>query len=134
MELLQLEKTEKRIKVILIARRAGEDLSVQVYGGEAHVGCVILAQPRPSLDDPLKPSATSSLISLLGHKDDVVLRGLAETLSKETGRTIALTGGLHWDSLTKEELETVQKLVNQLGRELLDLVEPCPSFREDREN
>ena len=46
---------------------------ILLYGGERpHIGCTVMAQPRPSLADPQKMSSTASVLNLSGHKDETV--------------------------------------------------------------
>ena len=53
----------------------GNELMVAIYGGTApHIGAIAIAIPRPSLQDPNTTSATSSVFTLVGHKDDVIAR------------------------------------------------------------
>jgi hypothetical protein len=43
-------------------------LTVTLYGGEeGHVGSVVVAIPRPSLQDPAVTSSTSSVINIVVH-------------------------------------------------------------------
>jgi hypothetical protein len=64
------------------AVRIGPDILVYVWGGERpHIGAVAAAQPRPSLADPNRTSATASVLSYVGHKEDGVAKEMAEAIS-----------------------------------------------------
>ncbi|MBE6990368.1 MAG: hypothetical protein E7426_06455 [Ruminococcaceae bacterium] len=82
----------------------GEDLMVCVTGGEAHLGSAVLAVHRPSLRDDGTDSATSGVLNVAGHKDEFMLRELAEKLSALSGRQVICFGGIHYDGLGPEEL------------------------------
>ena len=60
--------------------RLGGDLLLTVTGGAAHVGCVVLATHRQSLTGSGADSADSSVLNRSGHKDEFLLRALAERL------------------------------------------------------
>ncbi len=70
-------------------------LVVTLVGGHTHVGAVALATPRPSLRDHGKLSATSSVLTLPGHKDDNLARTVSERLAAALGQPITVSAGVH---------------------------------------
>ncbi|MFB0562580.1 MAG: hypothetical protein ACETWM_15350 [Candidatus Lokiarchaeia archaeon] len=83
----------------------GDDLVVGIGGGEKpHVGALAIAEPRPSRDTPNEVSSTSSVITLLGHKDDIVAREAADYLARETNRVVTVTAGIHVENATEKEI------------------------------
>lgn len=59
--------------------RVGEDYQILLQGGERpHIGCTVLAVPRPSLTGSGACSSTASVLNLPGHKDEALCRLLAE--------------------------------------------------------
>lgn len=98
----------------------GSDVAVAVSGGAAHVGSVVLASPRPSLADGRVTSATSSVMNVAGHKDEFLLRGLAEHIAAKTKRSVICFGGVHYDGLTVEELAQVRDLENRACEQCSD--------------
>ena len=73
-----LTAEQEGLSLALSARAVGEDLLLCLSGGtRPHLGCVVMASPRPSLADPEKRSATSSVLNLPGHKDEALCRALA---------------------------------------------------------
>ena len=67
--------------------RLGEDYHILLSGGErSHIGCTVLAVPRPSLDGSGKMSSTASVLNVMGHKDEEVCRYLAEKYRQEECR------------------------------------------------
>ena len=92
----------------------GRDLCVLVTGGEAHIGSISAATPRPSLANPAEVSATASTFCYPGHKDGKVGELFAETLSARLEKKVAVLCGIHYDHLTKDELSAVLSLAKTL--------------------
>ena len=89
--------------------RLGGDLLLTVTGGAAHIGCVVLATHRQSLTD----SADSSVLNRSGHKDEFLLRALAERLSAVAGCAVAAVGGVHYDGLDQQGLRSAAHIEQQ---------------------
>ena len=86
--------------------RMGEDLCLTLSGGEQeHIGAVAVAQPRPSLADPARTSATASVITLLGHKEDVLVRELSLKVAGALNITACVVCGIHVQNPTSAMLE-----------------------------
>jgi acylphosphatase len=94
------------------------DVIVVVTGGRDHIGAVGLAVPRPSRLDSNNISATSSVLTMLGHKEDVLVKDISEKLAAATGRNIVVIAGVHYDDLSGIDL----KLLHELWRELTDKI------------
>lgn len=95
-------------------------LVVTIAGGERpHIGAVALAQPRPSLRDPHQRSATTSVLALVGHKDDEVARSMANQLAQASGRATTVIAGIHVDQATDEEIEQFRSLCRQAVERIL---------------
>ncbi len=89
-------------------RLIGEDVLVAIWGGEKpHIGAVAVAQPRPSLKDPEVTSATTSVICLMGHKEDELAKASAEILAAALKTPIVVTAGIHWDNLDPEGIRRI---------------------------
>ncbi len=107
------------------AVKIGNDYLVYLWGGEApHIGAVAAAQPRPSLVDPAQTSASSSVLTYVGHKEDVVVKQVAEELSSALNEYIVVTAGIHWDNIEKAGIvkvvtgcrEVTEALIEVLGK------------------
>ena len=84
----------------------GNDLMVAIYGATApHIGAVAIAIPRPSLREPDITSATSSVFTIVGHKDDVIARREAEGLASCLNRVVVVLAGVHIDQATDTDIE-----------------------------
>lgn len=97
----------------------GEDLHLLLTGGtKPHVGCVVLAVPRPSLAGGKDMAATSSVLNLTGHKDEAICRYMAEEMAKRENKVTVCTGGFHVDDITKEQIAEVLSAVKDMAETL----------------
>lgn len=86
----------------------GNDLLICVKGGDIpHIGCTVLAIPRPSLRQDGSISCTSSVLNVTGHKDEAICRMIAEKAAKKYHAAVVCTGGFHVDGITKEQIQEV---------------------------
>ncbi|MGQ9722567.1 MAG: prenylated flavin chaperone LpdD [Candidatus Jordarchaeum sp.] len=117
------EEGEGKCQVWAFFFLLGDDLVVGIGGGERpHIGALAVAEPRPSRAKPDVISSTSSVITLLGHKDDIVAREAADSLASETNRVVTVTAGIHVENATKKEIETllansrrvIQKIIKRI--------------------
>jgi hypothetical protein len=73
-----------------------EGLAVNLVGGEVpHIGAVAVSIPRPSLANPRQRSATTSVITVVGHKEDELARPIAAELARTLNRTTVVVAGVH---------------------------------------
>lgn len=106
------------------AFRIGEDVLVSIYGGEKpHIGAVAAAQPRPSLADPARSSATASVLAYVGHKEDEVAKRAAERLAALLGTRVVVTAGIHWDNIDAQGIATVTERCEEILRKLEDALQ-----------
>jgi len=99
-----------RYKIDLTAIITMDGLVVSIVGGDKpHVGAIAVGIPRPSLRDPSKLSATTSVFTLVGHKDDEVARPVAERLVKGLNQTVVVVAGMHIEGAEKED---IRKLIH----------------------
>lgn len=90
-------------RIYIQGRLIGEDLIISVFGGNRpHIGTVAIALPRQSLKDPERTSATSSIFTLLGHKEDLLAKAFSERLASELNRVVVVTAGIHQDKINEE--------------------------------
>ncbi len=109
-----VEKELSFSKLTLQIDEVGEDISMIIRGGnKPHIGCTVLAIPRPSLSGDGSVSVTSSVLNVVGHKDEEICRYLAEETAKKKNRVIVCTGGFHMDDIRKEQIAEVIKAVKE---------------------
>lgn len=90
-----------------------------------------ISQPRPSLRNPEETSASTSVVTLLGHKEDQVACDVARELAVKTKGTVTVACGIHMDDITSDEITTVCQLVSQVVHELVKLLDLSPSNKEE---
>ena len=101
----QVSERRGRLEITAWVKALGEDLVVLLFGGtKPHIGAVGMAEPRPSLRDPKETSATGSVFTFLGHKEDVVAKAVAEDLAKALNRKVVVVAGMHWEGLQEAEI------------------------------
>jgi hypothetical protein len=106
-----VSESKGRFEVLANVFELGPDCLVILWGGtRPHVGAVGMAQARPSLRDPNKSAASSSVFTFVGHKEDMVAKMMCEELAKRLGRNTVVVAGIHWDNLTDAEIKIITGL------------------------
>jgi hypothetical protein len=119
-EVISLEASRGRIRLRLHAVAMGRDLCVTLAGGErAHIGAVALSQARPSLDGGGGISASTSVLTLAGHKEDDLARAISARLARHRDGSVCVACGIHVDAILPSELQDVQELAEELVARLL---------------
>ena len=112
MDKYELTTGEGRTKVSLSAHRMGSDPIVYLYNENAHIGAVAVGEY-----DHKGKRASTSVITRLGHKDDVVAQKAAHSISKSTRKPVCVIAGIHLENITEIEiskiLENTSSLVNE---------------------
>ncbi len=112
----RLESTEDDIPVVLTAVRQGVDLCVSLYGGDkGHIGAVALAQPRPSLTDPTQLSASTSVVTVCGHKEDGLAYDVAESLAQKINGIVTVSCGIHMDNASQQQIQQIVRIARGLA-------------------
>ncbi|OPY13783.1 MAG: hypothetical protein A4E70_01098 [Syntrophus sp. PtaU1.Bin005] len=115
---------EGRYDLDASAQWIGQDLLVSIWGGERpHIGAVALAQPRPSLRDPGRTGATASVLCVVGHKEDEVVKKASEHLSSVFKTRVVVTAGIHWDNLDGEGIGLVLRNIDLLTEYIVQYLE-----------
>ncbi len=97
------------------AIRIGADILVYLWGGSRpHIGAVAAAQPRPSLANSRCISASCSVLTYPGHKEDIVVKRVSERLSATLNARVVVTAGMHWEHLASVDLKTIDKRVEEM--------------------
>lgn len=114
--MLTLREASGRVSLTLTAQRLGLDLSVCLFGGDVpHIGAVAVAQPRPSLRNAEENSASCSVITLTGHKEDEPARATALFLAQKLNVAVTVACGIHLHDITLEEIREVMRLCGTLA-------------------
>jgi len=116
---------KKAYNIEALVTKIGDDILVAMWGGRSHIGAVGIAQPRPSLKDRDKTSATASVFCFLGHKEDLLAKEAAERISSALNANAVVTAGMHWDeideagitSIMENSRELVGLIIERIGKE-----------------
>ena len=94
-----------------IAISHGRDYVISVKGGSlAHVGAVSICIP----------GSNASVITAPGHKDDILALDLATILCSSLNATVAVTVGIHYDNLTKSQINDIIEIVTSLMDQFIE--------------
>jgi hypothetical protein len=125
-----VEISKGRFKIHGVVQEVGQDILVSVWGGtRPHIGAVGMAIPRPSLNNPKKWSATSSNFTFVGHKEDILVKKISEKLASRLRKNVVLTAGLHWESITPQEIKIIDNLTEKLSGRILKRLLPVGKGR-----
>src|SRR4030066_988639 len=93
----------------------GEDLVITVGGGlRYHIGAVGIAYSHPSIKNPAIMSTTTSVITIVGHKEDEIAKSAAQLISNTKNRTVTIAVGLHIDNATSKDIDLLVTNFNLL--------------------
>ena len=111
-----------RIRIDIKGIRVGDDLCLIISGGDRpHIGAVTLSVPRPSLADAGVNSASTSVLTLTGHKDDDLARLISTMLASKINRHVIVICGIHLDKITQEEIDMVYQILIESAEEIVKL-------------
>jgi hypothetical protein len=78
-----------------------------------HIGAVAVGIPRPSLARPARQSATTSVLALVGHKEDEMARSMATELARRLGITSVVVAGVHLERARPADIAVVMRNVDR---------------------
>jgi gallate decarboxylase subunit D len=111
---LELQEGEGRNRVNISARFTGDDLVVLFYNEKGHIGAVAVAD-----FDHKEKRASVSIITRLGHKEDIVAHNAAHLLCKQTKKAVCVIAGIHLDNITETEKQQIIENSNKLVANLI---------------
>jgi hypothetical protein len=114
METLVLSRGRGRTRITISVQLLGKDLILCIYNAEAHIGAVAIADYEHN-----EARASTSLITRLGHKDDVVAYATAHKVCKHTKKPVCVVAGIHVDNITETEIKQIVRNTNNLMDTLL---------------
>ncbi|TEB09207.1 hypothetical protein Psfp_04291 [Pelotomaculum sp. FP] len=98
----------------------GKDWNVVITGGEIpHLGSIALGIPRPSLQNSARISATVSVLTLTGHKEDEIVRPAAYFLASRLNAPVVVSCGIHNEQIKSEDIRRIGDLVQEALTDLL---------------
>ena len=121
--MITLTKNFKTHVINCSATQMGKDLNVSIYGGELpHIGAVALGIPRASLENENKISSSVSVLTITGHKEDVIVQKSAKILSSTLNCTVVVSCGIHIDNITFDDIQGLNLIVFDLVNELISKI------------
>lgn len=118
--MFELTKKLENHTINCSAIKMGNDWNISIYGGELpHIGAVALGIPRLSLTDRNKISSSVSLLTITGHKEDIIVQRVAKKICSKLNRTVVICCGIHIDNITLHEIQTLDYIIDILVEELL---------------
>lgn len=103
-----------RTMVTLTAGRIGNGLAVFLFNDAAHIGAVAVSQ-----FDHAENRASTSVITLLGHKDDAVAYQAAHEICRAAKIPVSVTAGIHLDDITLEEIKGIKENSDKVIKEFI---------------
>ena len=110
----EFTRGEGRTKVSLSSYYMGSDLVVCIYNKNAHIGAVALGEY-----DNKEDRASTSVITRLGHKDDVIALEAAHSISKHTKKPVCVIAGINVENITLEEIAQIKAAASSLVDEFI---------------
>jgi len=102
MERILLEAGWGRSWVQLEARPLGDEWLVVITNTNAHIGAVAVGDYEPSTG-----RGSASVITLPGHRDDVIAKPQAQALAQTLRRRVCVLVGIHIEHPSSEELKAL---------------------------
>jgi hypothetical protein len=115
MEKLVVSRGRGRTRITISVQLLGKDLILCIYNDEAHIGAAAIADY-----DHNEARASTSLITRLGHKDDVIAYATAHKVCKYTKKPVCVVAGIHVDNITEPEIKQIVRNTNSLVDALLE--------------
>lgn len=107
--MFQIKREVGRIEISLEAKKIGEDYLLTLTGGREHVGAVAIG-----LFDENSQRASSSVITMPGHREEQLALNGAKQVSRATKTTSVFVAGIHQDDITPEEIRDIVSTVGEM--------------------
>lgn len=107
-----------RIELILEAKKIGDDYLLTLTGGREHIGAVAIG-----LFDKESQRASSSVLTLPGHREEYLALQSARQVSKATKRTTVFVAGIHQDNISPEEIRNIVSVSEEMVAGFIDFYE-----------
>lgn len=117
---LRVAQGEPPHRVECLAVPCGRDLVVICGGGTSyHTGAVAVGWAHLALKDPARITSSASVVTLTGHKEDLLARSAALRLSRALVCTVTVAVGIHVDDATSDEIDQLTTSFNGCVETLL---------------
>ena len=121
--MLTLTKKFKTYNINCTALKMGNDWNISIYGGDIpHIGAIALGIPRPSLENKNKISSSVSVLTITGHKEDVIVQNVAKVLSSTLNSTVIVSCGIHINDISFDDIQNLNLVIDNLVNELISKI------------
>ncbi|MHC1748203.1 MAG: hypothetical protein AB9856_07425 [Cellulosilyticaceae bacterium] len=121
--MITLNTSYKSHPLTLTAIPMGNDWNISIFGGDKpHIGAIAIGVPRPSLENPDIISSSVSVIAIIGHKEDMLMRQVAEKLSRKLNAIVSVSGGIHLDTIESHDFVGIASAVDSLCDDFLKTI------------
>lgn len=118
--MIQLSTTFNDHTISCIALKIGNDFNISIYGGDIpHIGAVALGNPINLPHNINKLTSTASLLTVPGHKEDIITLNYAKLLAKKLNTTVTICCGIHIKNITPQDITDLTNVINKLIDDLL---------------
>jgi hypothetical protein len=120
----QVSIGEGRFKLEATITKTQDGINIYLGGGEkTHIGTVVLCQPRESLKQDGSRSVTTSILNIVGHKDDDIAKPIAEKLCLNLNERIVISAGVHIEKATEAEIQKLLEMGKRLTEKIIESIE-----------
>lgn len=105
--MIVIGKETGRIQLKLQACKIGEDLCVIITGGKEHIGAITYCYKKED-----------NTIGFDTHKEKFVTEAVGDLLKRNYSGNFIICCGIHYDNITREEIECVKALAIKITEEL----------------
>ena len=119
-KIFSLEEVEGRTRIKSVILPIGDHFLIAVSGGKAHIGVAALGEPYVNRCKSKLSSSSLSLLTRIGHKEDVIAGKMASRLSAELEVPVLVCCGIHLDNITAEEIEEINQNTEILEGKILE--------------
>ena len=98
--------------------KMGKHTLIIVGGGEEHIGAVALGEPGSSLSDKNEVTASASVITRFGHKEDEIARKISISMASFLNQPVLVCCGIHYENITPAEIDRIETNIDSLISEL----------------
>jgi hypothetical protein len=118
--MIELHQELDRVQITLKCITIGSDLCITITGGDKpHIGAVALGCVHSSISNPEEWSASVSLMTVLGHKEDMLVYKAADQLASTLGSNVVVCCGIHLEEIEASEISKTLIIVDDLIHELI---------------
>ncbi|RXA20499.1 hypothetical protein EQO05_05065 [Methanosarcina sp. MSH10X1] len=107
--MFHIKRKVGKIEIALDAKKIGEDYLFTLTGGEEHVGAVALG-----LYDEKSQRASSSVLTMPGHREEYLALQGARQVSRATKKTSVFVAGIHQDNVSPEEIRDIVSAADEM--------------------